>query len=152
MKIFDGVELQQTPSSNAPSWLSVAMLIANSFVEAEKHRQERVAREAGSPGTLDEVMAQAVMMRGRMVHFLDGRTDLQRYGKDDSEVIWSVHRGELNLILLDLAERAGARLHFHHGLAGVDFDARIAHFKDDRDGSVHEVPFESLVGADGAGC
>ncbi|WAS94513.1 hypothetical protein [Nannocystis punicea] len=59
MKIFDGVELQQTPSSNAPSWISVAMLIANSFVEAEKHRQERVAREAGSPGTLDEVMAQA---------------------------------------------------------------------------------------------
>ncbi|MCY1072573.1 hypothetical protein OV090_47950 [Nannocystis sp. RBIL2] len=59
MKIFDGVELQQTPSSNAPSWISVAMLIANGFVEAEKHRQERVAREAGSPGTLDEVMAQA---------------------------------------------------------------------------------------------
>jgi kynurenine 3-monooxygenase len=99
----------------------------------------------------DEVMAQAVMMRGRMVHFLDGRTDLQRYGKDDSEVIWSVHRGELNLILLDLAERAGARLHFHRGLGSVDFDARIARFRDDRDDSVHEAPFESLVGADGAG-
>ena len=99
----------------------------------------------------DEVMAQAVMMRGRMVHFLDGRTDLQRYGKDDSEVIWSVHRGELNLILLDIAERAGARLHFHRGLAGVDFDSRIATFSDDRDGSPHEVAFESLVGADGAG-
>ena len=99
----------------------------------------------------DEVMAQAVMMRGRMVHFLDGRTDLQRYGKDDSEVIWSVHRGELNLILLDLAEQAGATLHFHRGLAGVDFDQRIAQFKDDRDGSLHETGFESLVGADGAG-
>ena len=99
----------------------------------------------------DEVMAQAVMMRGRMVHFLDGRTDLQRYGKDDSEVIWSVHRGELNLILLDIAEAAGARLHFHHGLAGADFAARIAQFRDDRDGSLHDVAFESLVGADGAG-
>ena len=99
----------------------------------------------------DEVMAQAVMMRGRMVHFLDGRTDLQRYGKDDSEVIWSVHRGELNLILLDLAEAAGATLHFHHALASVDFDSRTARFKDDRDGSLHEVAFESLVGADGAG-
>jgi len=99
----------------------------------------------------DEVMAQAVMMRGRMVHFLDGRTDLQRYGKDDSEVIWSVHRGELNLILLDIAEKAGARLHFHRGLASVDFDKRSAQFKDDRDGSVHDVAFESLVGADGAG-
>jgi len=99
----------------------------------------------------DEVMAQAVMMRGRMVHFLDGRTDLQRYGKDDSEVIWSVHRGELNLILLDIAEDAGARLHFHRGLASADFDARVARFRDDRDGSLHEVGFESLLGADGAG-
>ena len=99
----------------------------------------------------DDVMAQAVMMRGRMVHFLDGRTDLQRYGKDDSEVIWSVHRGELNLILLDIAEDAGARLHFHRGLASADFDARIARFHDDRDGSLHEVGFESLIGADGAG-
>ena len=99
----------------------------------------------------DDVMAQAVMMRGRMVHFLDGRTDLQRYGKDDSEVIWSVHRGELNLILLDIAEDAGARLHFHRGLASVDFDARIARFRDDRDGSLHEAAFESLLGADGAG-
>ena len=99
----------------------------------------------------DEVMAQAVMMRGRMVHFLDGRTDLQRYGKDDSEVIWSVHRGELNLILLEIAQQAGARLHFHRGLAGVDFGDRSARFTDDRDGSLHEVRFESLIGADGAG-
>jgi kynurenine 3-monooxygenase len=99
----------------------------------------------------DEVMAQAVMMRGRMVHFLDGRTDLQRYGKDDSEVIWSVHRGELNLILLDIAEKAGAKLNFHRGLASVDFANRNAQFRDDRDGSLHDVAFESVVGADGAG-
>jgi len=102
-------------------------------------------------GADDAVMQHAVMMRGRMVHFLDGRTDLQRYGRDDSEVIWSVHRGELNVILLDIAERAGARLHFDRGLASVDFDARIARFSDPRDGSLHEAAFASLVGADGAG-
>ncbi|KRB04132.1 NAD(P)/FAD-dependent oxidoreductase [Lysobacter sp. Root690] len=102
-------------------------------------------------GADEAVMAQAVMMRGRMVHFLDGRTDLQRYGRDDSEVIWSVHRGELNLILLQIAEDAGARLHFHRGLSEVDFDQRIARFVDDRDGGTHEIVFDSLVGADGAG-
>jgi len=97
------------------------------------------------------VMRQAVMMRGRMVHFADGRVQLQRYGRDDSEVIWSVHRGDLNLTLLGLAERAGARLHFHRRLAGVDFDARIARFHDDQENVAHEVAFESLIGADGAG-
>ena len=99
----------------------------------------------------DEVMRQAVMMRGRMVHFLDGQQQLQRYGRDDSEVIWSIHRGDLNIVLLDLAEQAGARLHFHQRLDAVDFDARNAGFIDDRDGSSSAVAFEALVGADGAG-
>jgi len=102
-------------------------------------------------GADEAVMAQAVMMRGRMVHFLDGRTDLQRYGRDDSEVIWSVHRGELNVILLEIAERAGAKLHFNRGLSSVDFNSRSATFIDPRDSSTHEASFVSLVGADGAG-
>ena len=96
------------------------------------------------------VMGHAVMMRGRMVHFPDGRTDLQRYGRDDSEVIWSVHRGELNIVLLDIAEDAGVRLHFDLGLADVDFDRRMATFATP-DGVRREVAYESLVGADGAG-
>ena len=99
----------------------------------------------------DEVMRQAVMMRGRMIHFLDGRQQLQRYGRDESEVSWSIHRGDLNIVLLDLAEQAGARLHFHRRLDAVDFDARNAGFVDDRDGSSGTVAFEALVGADGAG-
>ena len=97
------------------------------------------------------VMRQAVMMRGRMVHALDGRQQLQRYGRDDSEVIWSIHRGDLNITLLDLAEQAGAHLHFHHRLEGVDFDAHVARFVDDRDGRRIESTFSALVGADGAG-
>lgn len=102
-------------------------------------------------GALDAVMAQAVMMRGRMVHPLDGPVNLQRYGRDDSEVIWSVHRGELNIVLLDIAERAGVRLHFDRRLDGVDFATRSARFANDRDGSTESVSFVSLVGADGAG-
>ena len=97
------------------------------------------------------VMRQAVMMRGRMVHALDGRQQLQRYGRDDSEVIWSIHRGDLNITLLDLAEQAGATLHFHHRLERVDFDASIAEFVDDRDGRRIDAAFSALVGADGAG-
>ncbi len=99
----------------------------------------------------DEVMKQAVMMRGRMVHSQDGRQQLQRYGRDDSEVIWSIHRGDLNIVLLDLAEQSGAHLHFHQRLASVDFEARNAAFVDDRDGWSHAVAFTALVGADGAG-
>ncbi len=105
-------------------------------------------RQAG----LDEaVLAQAVMMRGRMVHHPDGHTALQRYGRDDSEVIWSVHRGRLNLLLLDAAQAAGAKLHFHARLDRADFDAKTARFVDDRDGSGRDHAFDVLIGADGAG-
>lgn len=99
----------------------------------------------------DAVMNHAIMMRGRMVHVGDTEPVLQRYGRDDSEVIWSVHRGDLNIVLLDLAEASGARLHFDAGLDAVNFDARCAIFRDPRDGSTREVAFQALVGADGAG-
>ena len=88
-------------------------------------------------GAAEAVLAKAVMMRGRMVHFLDGSQQLQRYGRDDSEVIWSVSRGELNITLLHAAEAAGARLHFDRRLQSADFDGRTAGFVDDRDGGLH---------------
>src|SRR3546814_9885921 len=64
------------------------------------------------------------MMRGRMVHDRDGHTALQRYGVDDSEVIWSVSRGALNMLLLDAAEAAGVRCYFGQSLVGADFARR----------------------------
>ena len=99
----------------------------------------------------DAVMARAVMMRGRMVHFAEGGEQLQRYGRDDSEVIWSIHRADLNVTLLDLAESAGAKIHFYRRLHTVDFPAGYARFIDDRDDSPHDIRFDTLIGADGAG-
>jgi len=103
-------------------------------------------RQAGADAA---VMAQAVMMRGRYVHPLQGEPGLQRYGRDDSEVIWSINRGELNLVLLDIAESHGARLHFDHALKEVDFVDKVAVFKGD--GHETRSRFRALVGADGAG-
>ncbi len=102
-------------------------------------------------GLQDVVMAQAVMMRGRQVHLAEGGEQLQRYGRDDSEVIWSVHRGRLNLALLEAAEAAGARIHFNQRLDGVDFDARRARFVNDHDRTAREIDFEAMLGCDGAG-
>ena len=92
---------------------------------------ERGLHALRGAGLADTVLDQAVMMRGRMVHFIDGTQQLQRYGRDDSEVIWSVSRGELNITLLDAAEAAGASLHFDRRLEAVDFDARVATFMGD---------------------
>lgn len=107
-----------------------------------------VLREAGLG---DAVLAQAVAMRGRMVHPREGETNFQPYGQSDRECIWSVHRGRLNLLLLDAAERAGARLHFNQRLNYVDFTAKRAELINDHDHGARWIDFDSLIGADGAG-
>jgi len=112
---------------------------------------ERGLHALRQAGLHQAVLEQAVMMRGRMVHSLDGHTELQRYGKDDSEVIWSVHRGRLNLLLLDAAEAAGADIRFDMRLDDVDFAAKTMCLANDRDGSTLERAFDVLVGSDGAG-
>jgi kynurenine 3-monooxygenase len=110
---------------------------------------ERGLNALRTAGVDDDVLKQAVMMRGRMVHFADGRQQLQRYGKDDSEVIWSISRGDLNIVLLNAAEAAGVRLHFDRRLDRVDFDAQVAHFVGEGEDIAHR--FHALIGCDGAG-
>ena len=105
-------------------------------------------RLAGLNETLQPL---AVMMRGRMVHDADGRTNLQRYGRDDSEVIWSVNRGRLNMTLLDAAEAAGARVHFDQRLEDVDWKTSTLQLRSDVDGTLRTHAAGVLVGADGAG-
>ncbi len=97
------------------------------------------------------VLDQAVMMRGRMVHHSDGHTELLRYGRDDSEVIWSVHRGRLNLTLLDAAEAAGAKLHFDQRLVDADFEAGTARLRDEPTEREYAIDAPAMIGADGAG-
>jgi len=100
-------------------------------------------------GLDDEVMPQVVMMRGRRVHNLDGSKHFLRYGKDDSEVIWSVHRGRLNLAMIDAAEAQGVHIQFNARIGDIDFEnksLRIEHY--DRS---HVEPYTLLIGADGAG-
>jgi len=92
----------------------------------------------------------AVMMRGRMIHDLDGQTNLQRYGRDDSEVIWSVNRGSLNITLLDAAEAAGARIHFEQSLTAVDWATSTLQLRGD-DGATRAQRTGLILGCDGAG-
>jgi kynurenine 3-monooxygenase len=102
-------------------------------------------------GMTDTVMELAVMMRGRMVHHRDGHTELLRYGRDDSEVIWSVSRGRLNTALIEAAEAAGARFEFDRRLDGAEFDADVLLRFQNEAGDAHEAHAPFVIGADGAG-
>ena len=102
-------------------------------------------------GMTETVMQLAVMMRGRMVHHRDGHTELLRYGRDDSEVIWSVSRGRLNTALIEAAEQAGARFVFDRRLTGATFAADVTLRFEDEAGEMSEAAVPFAIGADGAG-
>jgi kynurenine 3-monooxygenase len=102
-------------------------------------------------GLLEEVNDFSIPMRGRMLHDLEGSTRLQPYGKDESEVIYSVHRARLNECLLNAAEALdGVRIHFGHRLEGILWDQGRAVFAGP-DGSERHHPCEPIIGTDGAG-
>jgi len=102
-------------------------------------------------GVLDAVRPLMIPMRGRMIHDEAGRTSLQRYGQDDSEVIYSVSRAELNKLLLSELERtAGVEVQFQHNCRGVDFQANRLRFVDERTEQPKDVPVGPMIGADGA--
>lgn len=101
-------------------------------------------------GLRQRLLEIAVMMRGRMIHDLDGRTNLQRYGRDDSEVIWSVNRGALNITLLDAAEAAGADIHFDQRLDALDWTTSTLHLRSEA-GVTGTHQADIILGCDGAG-
>ena len=74
-------------------------------------------REVG----MDEYMLrEAVPMFGRMVHSIDGKTNLLPYSGRQGEYINSISRGGLNIALMNEAEKhEGVKFHFNQRC--VDF-------------------------------
>lgn len=98
-------------------------------------------------GVIDRVDAITIPMRGRMVHAVgDPTPDLQPYGSAAHEVIHSVSRSDLNGILLDAAEAAGATICFEHRVSAIDTEAQRLTFTNDTSAS-----YDVLFGADGVG-
>lgn len=111
---------------------------------------ERGWQALRTAGLAQRALRMSVMMRGRMVHGRDGTGSLQRYGLDDSEVIWSISRSGLNALLVDAAEEAGATFHFGQTLVSTDMDTRSLSLMD-REDVPREYEAGLLIGADGAG-
>jgi kynurenine 3-monooxygenase len=102
-------------------------------------------------GLADEVLRQAIPMRGRMMHSPTGRLTFQPYGKDDSESINSVSRAGLNLALINAAARhPGVRLFFQQKCTGVDLHTGEIELVHEATGETSHVPSEVVIGADGA--
>lgn len=108
----------------------------------------RALEEVGLPQS--ELMRLAVPLKGRMIHTEKLRLKFQPYGQNESEVIYSVLRNDVNILLLNLAEKQpGVKIHFQHRCLGVDKRTGAGLFRDEKTGVEFEVAPEMLIGADG---
>lgn len=101
-------------------------------------------------GLREEVERRSILLRGRLIHARDGSTAFQPYGTG-GQGIRSIHRGDLNTILLGAAEAAGVAIRFGARVVGVDSgtgDCRI--LTQGREEQIGPGTDGFLVGADGA--
>ncbi|WP_447008178.1 FAD-dependent oxidoreductase [Saccharothrix isguenensis] len=96
-------------------------------------------------GLMERLAALTVPMRGRAVHLADGTLRFQPYGLAEDQILHSVLRHDLNVALVDEAERLGVGFSWGHRVTAVD-RAGAAVTTDDR--TVHTA--DLVVGADGA--
>jgi kynurenine 3-monooxygenase len=102
-------------------------------------------------GLAEAVLAEAIPMKGRVMHATDGVLSYQPYGKNDDECIYSISRGGLNKTLLANAEATGrVRIHFRHRATAVDFDAATLECVDEASGEPKRVAGDLLFGTDGS--
>ncbi|MFD2416249.1 FAD-dependent oxidoreductase [Amycolatopsis pigmentata] len=95
-----------------------------------------------------EVLADALPMRGRMIHPVAGELDFQPYSADGERAINSISRGALNNVLLDAAESV-VDIRFAHRLSELDPETGTMVFQTP-DGEVR-TGAAVIFGADGAG-
>ncbi|NIK57210.1 FAD-dependent oxidoreductase [Kribbella shirazensis] len=101
-------------------------------------------------GLVDQVMADALPMKGRMIHPVSGPLDFQAYSASGDRAINSISRGVLNNALLSAAAAAdGVTVEFEHRLVELDSAAGQLVFATPA-GKV-SVSADVVLGADGAG-
>ena len=103
-------------------------------------------------GLMDDVESLLIPMNGRQLHFEDGRQEFMPYGQRPGEVIYSVSRRDLNRLMMSRAEEAElVEIEFQQQLESVDFEEGNIRLLDLATQGTRELPFELLIGADGAG-
>ncbi len=89
-------------------------------------------------------------MRGRMIHDLEGRQELQPYGKP-GQFIRSISREGLNLLLMEAADAMpDVRFHFSHPCLNYQLESGELHLRNEEAGRDMILTPDRIIGADGA--
>ena len=102
-------------------------------------------------GIADEVLRDAIPMRGRMIHDKSGALHFAPYDADPTKCINSIGRGALNTATIDAARRyPNVAVHFNHRCTGVDVQSPLAHLMNTGTNQLVEARGDAIIGVDGA--
>jgi kynurenine 3-monooxygenase len=101
-------------------------------------------------GLWERMQGIIIPMKGRMMHSIAGELTFQPYGKNDSEVINSISRAEMNIALMTAAEDAGAVIHFNQRCVGFDLKNNTILLRDQDTGEDTTLDAEVVIGCDGS--
>jgi kynurenine 3-monooxygenase len=91
-----------------------------------------------------------IPMNGRMMHSVDSELTFQPYGKNESEVIYSISRAELNIALMDAAEAQGVKIVFQRRCTGAELETGVVRLRDEETGEEQTLKAEVLLACDGS--
>jgi kynurenine 3-monooxygenase len=100
-------------------------------------------------GLWDEMRKIIIPMKGRMMHSATAELTFQPYGKDDSEVINSISRSDLNMALMNAAEQQGVKICFEERCTGIDLKTGAIQLRNERTGTDRELNPGVVIACDG---
>jgi kynurenine 3-monooxygenase len=101
-------------------------------------------------GLWDEMRKIIIPMKGRMMHSATAELTFQPYGKDESEVINSISRSDLNMALMNAAEQLGVKICFEERCTGIDLKTGAIQLRNERTGADRELNPGVVIACDGA--
>ena len=103
-------------------------------------------------GLFEKIQQQLISMPGRMLHRKNGELQFQAYGRNESDVHYSVSRAALNRLLLDSAEATGrVTIFFDEYCSDLNLESMRLTFKNETTQNQHTLDFDVVIGTDGAG-
>jgi kynurenine 3-monooxygenase len=101
-------------------------------------------------GIWDAMKKIIIPMKGRMMHAVTGELTFQPYGKDETEVINSISRAELNIALMTAAEERGVAIHFNQRCIDYDLRSGSLELRNENTGVQYTLTAKVIVGTDGS--
>lgn len=103
-------------------------------------------KQAGIDG---QVRGIAIPVYKRVMHDVKGVLTDQPYG-NSGQAIYSVSRAKMNILMMDLAEKNGAKLYFNQKCTDVDFEKSVVTFENSITKKNQDIKTDVIIGADGA--